>query len=94
MDDGRLRRLDPGRRPAAVPPGTDLRGPPAALAPARRATRLQLEAQPTRREGNAVVQGTGERALPAPIALDFAVPVSYAEYDSQQLFSFFVGFAR
>ena len=31
---------------------------------------------------------------PAPIALDFAVPVSYAEYDSQQLFSFFVGFAR
>ncbi|NDH95828.1 MAG: hypothetical protein EBZ13_15135, partial [Planctomycetia bacterium] len=27
---------------------------------------------------------------PAPIALDFAVPVSYAEYDSQQLFSFFV----
>ena len=31
---------------------------------------------------------------PAPIALDFAVPVSYADYDSQQLFSFFVGFAR
>ena len=31
---------------------------------------------------------------PAPIALDFAVPVSYAEFDSQQLFSFFVGFAR
>ena len=31
---------------------------------------------------------------PAPIALDFAVPVSYSEFDSQQLFSFFVGFAR
>jgi outer membrane protein insertion porin family len=31
---------------------------------------------------------------PAPIALDFAVPVVYAPYDSQQLFSFFVGFAR
>ena len=28
---------------------------------------------------------------PAPIALDFAVPVSYADFDSQQLFSFFVG---
>ncbi|NBT12972.1 MAG: hypothetical protein EBS56_05230 [Planctomycetia bacterium] len=31
---------------------------------------------------------------PAPIALDFAVPVAYAPYDNQQLFSFFVGFAR
>jgi outer membrane protein insertion porin family len=31
---------------------------------------------------------------PAPIALDLAVPVVYAPYDSQQLFSFFVGFAR
>jgi outer membrane protein insertion porin family len=31
---------------------------------------------------------------PAPIALDFAVPVSYAPDDSLQLFSFFVGFAR
>ena len=31
---------------------------------------------------------------PAPIALDFAVPVAYAPYDSKQLFSFFVGFAR
>jgi outer membrane protein insertion porin family len=31
---------------------------------------------------------------PAPIALDFAVPVVYAPYDSKQLFSFFVGFAR
>jgi outer membrane protein insertion porin family len=31
---------------------------------------------------------------PAPIALDFAVPVVYAQDDSQQLFSFFVGFAR
>jgi outer membrane protein insertion porin family len=31
---------------------------------------------------------------PAPIALDFAFPVAYAPYDSQQLFSFFVGFAR
>ena len=31
---------------------------------------------------------------PAPIALDFAVPVSYAPSDSLQLFSFFVGFAR
>jgi outer membrane protein insertion porin family len=31
---------------------------------------------------------------PAPIALDFAVPVSYAPEDSQQFFSFFVGFAR
>ncbi|MFM1904056.1 MAG: outer membrane protein assembly factor BamA precursor, partial [Planctomycetota bacterium] len=31
---------------------------------------------------------------PAPIALDFAVPVAYAPDDSQQLFSFFVGFAR
>jgi outer membrane protein assembly factor BamA len=31
---------------------------------------------------------------PAPIELDFAVPVVYAPYDSQQLFSFFVGFAR
>ena len=31
---------------------------------------------------------------PAPIALDFAVPVAYDQQDSQQLFSFFVGFAR
>ena len=31
---------------------------------------------------------------PAPIALDFAVPIAYAPYDSKQLFSFFVGFAR
>ena len=31
---------------------------------------------------------------PAPIALDFAVPVAYAPYDSKQLFSFFVGLAR
>jgi outer membrane protein insertion porin family len=31
---------------------------------------------------------------PAPIALDFAFPVAYAPYDSKQLFSFFVGFAR
>ena len=31
---------------------------------------------------------------PAPIALDFAVPVVYAPDDSKQLFSFFVGFAR
>ena len=31
---------------------------------------------------------------PAQIALDFAVPVAYAPYDNQQLFSFFVGFAR
>lgn len=31
---------------------------------------------------------------PAPIALDFAIPVAYAPGDSQQLFSFFVGFAR
>jgi outer membrane protein insertion porin family len=31
---------------------------------------------------------------PAPIALDFAFPVAYAPFDSQQLFSFFVGFAR
>ena len=31
---------------------------------------------------------------PAPIALDFAFPVTYAQTDSQQLFSFFVGFAR
>jgi len=31
---------------------------------------------------------------PAPIALDFAFPVVYAPYDSKQLFSFFVGFAR
>jgi len=31
---------------------------------------------------------------PAPIALDFAFPVAYAQDDSQQLFSFFVGFAR
>jgi len=31
---------------------------------------------------------------PAPIALDFAVPVSKAPFDSEQLFSFFVGFAR
>jgi outer membrane protein insertion porin family len=31
---------------------------------------------------------------PAPIALDFAVPVAYAPDDSKQLFSFFVGFAR
>jgi outer membrane protein insertion porin family len=31
---------------------------------------------------------------PAPIALDFAIPVAYAQDDSQQLFSFFVGFAR
>ncbi len=31
---------------------------------------------------------------PAPIALDFAFPVAYASDDTQQLFSFFVGFAR
>jgi outer membrane protein insertion porin family len=31
---------------------------------------------------------------PAPIALDFAFPVAYAPTDSQQMFSFFVGFAR
>jgi outer membrane protein insertion porin family len=31
---------------------------------------------------------------PAPIALDFAVPVAKAPFDSEQLFSFFVGFAR
>jgi outer membrane protein insertion porin family len=31
---------------------------------------------------------------PAPIALDFAFPVAYAPLDNQQLFSFFVGFAR
>lgn len=31
---------------------------------------------------------------PAPIALDFAVPVVAAPGDSEQLFSFFVGFAR
>jgi outer membrane protein insertion porin family len=31
---------------------------------------------------------------PAPIALDFAFPVAYAPYDSKQIFSFFVGFAR
>ena len=31
---------------------------------------------------------------PAPIALDFAIPVAYAQDDSQQLSSFFVGFAR
>ena len=28
------------------------------------------------------------------VALDFAVPIAYAPYDSKQLFSFFVGFAR
>ena len=31
---------------------------------------------------------------PAPIALDFAFPVAYAPTDTQQMFSFFVGFAR
>jgi len=31
---------------------------------------------------------------PAPIALDFAIPVAYAADDSKQLFSFFVGLAR
>jgi len=31
---------------------------------------------------------------PAPIALDFAFPVSYAPFDDRQIFSFFVGFAR
>jgi outer membrane protein insertion porin family len=31
---------------------------------------------------------------PAPIALDFAVPVASGPFDSEQLFSFFVGFAR
>jgi outer membrane protein insertion porin family len=31
---------------------------------------------------------------PAPIALDFALPVVAAPFDSEQLFSFFVGFAR
>jgi len=31
---------------------------------------------------------------PAPIALDFAVPVSYAPTDIKQIFSFFVGFGR
>lgn len=31
---------------------------------------------------------------PAPIALDFAIPVVKSEFDSEQLFSFFVGFAR
>jgi outer membrane protein insertion porin family len=31
---------------------------------------------------------------PAPIALDFAFPVVAAPFDTEQLFSFFVGFAR
>ncbi|MFM7035097.1 MAG: BamA/TamA family outer membrane protein [Planctomycetia bacterium] len=31
---------------------------------------------------------------PAPIALDFAFPVAYAQDDTRQIFSFFVGFAR
>jgi len=46
-----------------------------------------------------VAPGVGMRITlpamgPAPIALDFAFPVVYAPYDSKQLFSFFVGFAR
>jgi len=31
---------------------------------------------------------------PAPIALDFAVPVAYAQDDLKQVFSFFVGYSR
>jgi outer membrane protein insertion porin family len=31
---------------------------------------------------------------PAPIALDFAVPVQYAPTDIRQIFSFFVGYSR
>jgi outer membrane protein insertion porin family len=31
---------------------------------------------------------------PAPIALDFAFPVAYAETDEREVFSFFVGFGR
>jgi outer membrane protein insertion porin family len=31
---------------------------------------------------------------PAPIALDFAVPVAYADDDLKQVFSFFVGYSR
>jgi outer membrane protein insertion porin family len=31
---------------------------------------------------------------PAPIALDFAVPVQYAPNDLRQVFSFFVGYSR
>jgi outer membrane protein insertion porin family len=31
---------------------------------------------------------------PAPIALDIAVPVAYADTDIRQLFSFFVGYSR
>ncbi|MFN9369763.1 MAG: POTRA domain-containing protein [Planctomycetia bacterium] len=46
-----------------------------------------------------VAPGVGMRITlpamgPAPIALDFAFPVVYAPYDSKQIFSFFVGFAR
>jgi outer membrane protein insertion porin family len=46
-----------------------------------------------------VAPGVGMRITlpamgPAPIALDFAFPVAYAPYDSKQIFSFFVGFAR
>jgi len=46
-----------------------------------------------------VAPGVGMRITlpamgPAPIALDFAFPVAYAPTDTQQMFSFFVGFAR
>jgi outer membrane protein insertion porin family len=31
---------------------------------------------------------------PAPIAIDFAVPVAYADTDERQLVQFFVGYSR
>ena len=46
-----------------------------------------------------VAPGLGLRIVvpamgPAPIALDFAFPISFQEGDRQEVFSFFVGFGR
>jgi outer membrane protein insertion porin family len=46
-----------------------------------------------------VAPGVGMRITvpamgPAPIALDFAFPVSYAEFDDREVFSFSLGFSR
>ena len=65
---------------------------------ARRIRWVRLERCCTRWRGGQL-PGFGLRITlpamgPAPIALDFAFPVVYAPYDSKQLFSFFVGFAR
>ena len=53
----------------------------------------------TQIENFRVAPGIGARITvpamgPAPIALDFAFPVSYAEFDDREVFSFSLGFSR